>query len=44
MPIRKSIKDLKEAPAQAIKIAIIALSVAILALFVSLTRGTANGN
>lgn len=38
MKVRQSIRDLKEAPEKAIKIAILALGVAILALFISIGR------
>jgi hypothetical protein len=43
MKIRDNIKKAKEAPAQAIKIAMIALFVAITALIVSLGKRVGNG-
>lgn len=42
MPLRKSIKDLKEAPAQATKIAIVALLIAVTALIVSVGKRANN--
>jgi hypothetical protein len=38
MPIRGSIKRLKEAPTQAIKLGIVAIFISILALFVALGK------
>lgn len=43
MPLMGNIKRLKEAPAQATKIAMIALLIAITALFVSLGKRKLNG-
>jgi hypothetical protein len=42
MPIRENIKRLKEAPAQAIKLGIIAICISLLALFVALGKGVPN--
>jgi hypothetical protein len=43
MPIRQNFKALKEAPAKAIQISVIALLIAITALFVSMGKRVSNG-
>lgn len=43
MPIRQNIKTFKEAPAKAMQVAVIALLIAITALFVSMGKRVSNG-